>query len=120
MSQSVKRAARILGSIVAEPKPVAALAVEFGIHRLTMFRELQAPGGGRVRAAPRRWPFAPGLQLAALGGRQRERRLGFGGSARVSAATASRCPIGSGSPTVVSTAVCFSDSALISAASRMM
>jgi DNA-binding IclR family transcriptional regulator len=33
MSQSVKRGARILGSIAAEPKPVAALAVEFGIHR---------------------------------------------------------------------------------------
>ena len=32
MSQSVKRAARILASIAAEPSRFAALAVEFGIH----------------------------------------------------------------------------------------
>jgi DNA-binding IclR family transcriptional regulator len=67
MSQSVKRAARILGSVAAEPKPVAALAEEFGIHRSTTFRELQAleEVGFARRLADGR--FAPGLQLAALG-----------------------------------------------------
>ena len=60
MSQSVKRAARILGSIAAEPKPVAVLAEEFGIHRSTMFRELQAleEVGFARRLADGR--FAPG------------------------------------------------------------
>jgi len=67
MSQSVKRAARILGSIAAEPKPVAVLAEQFGIHRSTMFRELQAleEVGFARRLADGR--FAPGQQLAALG-----------------------------------------------------
>ncbi len=67
MSQSVKRGARILGSIAAEPKPVAALAEEFGIHRSTMFRELQAleEVGFARRLADGR--FVPGLQLVALG-----------------------------------------------------
>ncbi|WP_067196303.1 IclR family transcriptional regulator [Microbacterium sp. XT11] len=41
MSQSVRRAARILDAIAAKPKTVAELAVEFGLHRSTMFRELQ-------------------------------------------------------------------------------
>lgn len=41
MSQSVKRAARIIDSIAAQPKTVAQLAEEFGLHRSTMFRELQ-------------------------------------------------------------------------------
>lgn len=41
MSQSVRRAALILDSIAARPKSVAELAAEFGLHRSTMFRELQ-------------------------------------------------------------------------------
>lgn len=41
MSQSVKRAARVIDSIAAQPKTVAQLAEEFGLHRSTMFRELQ-------------------------------------------------------------------------------
>jgi hypothetical protein len=45
---------------------------------------------------------------------------GTGGSATVSAASARRSPIGTGGPVVVSRLVCFSDSALISAPSRMM
>ncbi|TFC17442.1 IclR family transcriptional regulator [Cryobacterium algoritolerans] len=41
MSQSVKRAARIIDSIAAQPKTVAQLAEEFELHRSTMFRELK-------------------------------------------------------------------------------
>ena len=41
MSQSVKRAADILDVIAARPSTVAQLAEAFGIHRSTMFRELQ-------------------------------------------------------------------------------
>ena len=41
MSQSVRRAALIVDSIAAQPKTVAQLAEEFGLHRSTMFRELQ-------------------------------------------------------------------------------
>lgn len=41
MSQSVKRAAGILESIAAQPKTIAQLAEEFGLHRSTMFREMQ-------------------------------------------------------------------------------
>lgn len=68
MSQSVTRAARILSSLAAEPSTVNDLAEEFGIHRSTMFRELQSleqvgfvrrQGDGR---------YAVGMQLAVLGG----------------------------------------------------
>lgn len=41
MSQSVRRAALIVDSIAERPKSVAELAVEFSLHRSTMFRELQ-------------------------------------------------------------------------------
>ncbi len=41
MSQSVKRAARIIDSIAAHPKSVGQLAEEFELHRSTMFRELK-------------------------------------------------------------------------------
>ncbi|MET4782783.1 IclR family transcriptional regulator [Glaciihabitans sp. UYNi722] len=41
MSQTVKRAASIIDSIATQPKTVAQLASEFGLHRSTMFRELQ-------------------------------------------------------------------------------
>lgn len=42
MSQSVRRAARIIDAIADEPKSVMELAKEFGLHRSTMFRELQS------------------------------------------------------------------------------
>ena len=67
MSQSVTRAAGILAALADEPQSVAALAERFGIHRSTMFRELQSleqvgfvrrQGDGR---------YAPGMQLAVLG-----------------------------------------------------
>ena len=67
MSQSVKRAAGILTSVATQPQSVVELAEQFGIHRSTMFRELQTleqvgfvrrQGDGR---------FAPGMQLAVLG-----------------------------------------------------
>jgi DNA-binding IclR family transcriptional regulator len=67
MSQSVERAAAILSSIAAEPRTVAELAEGFGIHRSTMFRELQAlehVGFARRRADGR---FVPGLALTVLG-----------------------------------------------------
>lgn len=41
MSQSVRRAALIVDAIAARPRAVAELAAEFGLHRSTMFRELQ-------------------------------------------------------------------------------
>lgn len=42
MSQSVRRAAKIIDEIAAEPKTVMELAATFDLHRSTMFRELQA------------------------------------------------------------------------------
>jgi DNA-binding IclR family transcriptional regulator len=62
MSQSVTRAARIIDAIAADPRTVAELAVSFGLHRSTMFRELQAleevgwvrrRGNGRYSLGPR-------------------------------------------------------------------
>ncbi|MBW8762426.1 MAG: IclR family transcriptional regulator [Microbacterium sp.] len=41
MSQSVRRAALIVDAIASRPQSVAELATEFGLHRSTMFRELQ-------------------------------------------------------------------------------
>ncbi|MBO9627254.1 MAG: IclR family transcriptional regulator [Microbacterium sp.] len=41
MSQSVRRAALIVDAIAVRPQTVAELAAEFGLHRSTMFRELQ-------------------------------------------------------------------------------
>ncbi|MBT2483597.1 MULTISPECIES: IclR family transcriptional regulator [unclassified Microbacterium] len=68
MSQSVERAAAILTAVAAEPRTVAELAEEFGIHRSTMFRELQSleqVGFVRRHADGR---FVVGMRLAALGG----------------------------------------------------
>jgi len=67
MSQSVTRAARILGSLAGEPATVNGLADEFGIHRSTMFRELQSleqVGFVRRQSDGR---YAVGMQLAVLG-----------------------------------------------------
>jgi DNA-binding IclR family transcriptional regulator len=67
MSQSVKRAADILDSLAATPKTVSQLAAEFGIHRSTMFRELQTLE--QVGFARRRGDgtYAPAFRLATLG-----------------------------------------------------
>lgn len=67
MSQSVTRAAAILSSLTAEPATVSALAEQFGIHRSTMFRELQSleqVGFVRRQSDGR---YALGMQLAVLG-----------------------------------------------------
>jgi DNA-binding IclR family transcriptional regulator len=67
MSQSVRRAARILESIAAQPKTVAQLADEFQLHRTTMFRELQTleeAGFARRRADG---AYALSLHIVALG-----------------------------------------------------
>lgn len=66
MSQSVKRAARIIDAIAADPRSVAELAETFGLHRSTMFRELQAleeVGWVRRRGSGR---YTLGSRLAAL------------------------------------------------------
>lgn len=66
MSQSVKRAARIIDAIAADPRTVAELAEAFELHRSTMFRELQAleeVGWVRRRASGR---YTLGTRLAAL------------------------------------------------------
>ena len=66
MSQSVIRAARIIDAIAADPRTVAELAEAFGLHRSTMFRELQAleeVGWVRRRASGR---YTLGTRLAAL------------------------------------------------------
>lgn len=68
MSQSVTRAAAILSALAAEPSAVNALAEQFGIHRSTMFRELQSleqVGFVRRQSDGR---YAVGMQLAVLGG----------------------------------------------------
>ncbi len=66
MSQSVRRAARIIDSIVDEPKTVMELAEEFDLHRSTMFRELQAlEEVGYVRRR-KNGQYALGLKLISL------------------------------------------------------
>ena len=66
MSQSVTRAARIIDAIAADPRTVAELAEAFGLHRSTMFRELQAlEQVGWVRRRPT-GRYALGTRLAAL------------------------------------------------------
>ncbi|GAB3559964.1 IclR family transcriptional regulator [Spelaeicoccus albus] len=66
MSQSVRRAARIVDSIAAEPKTVVQLATEFDLHRSTMFRELQSlEEVGYVRRR-HDGTYSLGLHLAAL------------------------------------------------------
>jgi DNA-binding IclR family transcriptional regulator len=67
VSQSVKRAARILDTLAAEPRTVAQLAADFGIHRSTMFRELQSlEEVGFARRRPD-GTYALAFRLAALG-----------------------------------------------------
>ena len=66
MSQSVRRAAKIIDAIADEPKTVMELAKEFGLHRTTMFRELQSlEEVGYVRRR-KDGQFALGLHLISL------------------------------------------------------
>jgi DNA-binding IclR family transcriptional regulator len=67
MSQSVRRAAGILDSIAAQPKSVAQLAEDFGIHRSTMFRELQTLEDVGFARRRRDGTYAPAFRLAVLG-----------------------------------------------------
>jgi DNA-binding IclR family transcriptional regulator len=73
VSNSVRRAADILDAIAAEPKTVAELAGQFGIHRSTMFRELQTlEEVGFVRRR-HDGTYSPGFRLAVLGASALER-----------------------------------------------
>ena len=66
MSQSVRRAARIIDSIARHPAGVSELADEFGVHRSTMFRELQSlEEVGYVRKRPS-GEYVLGLHLISL------------------------------------------------------
>jgi DNA-binding IclR family transcriptional regulator len=67
VSQSVKRAAEILDSLAAEPKSVIDLAVQFDIHRSTMFRELQTLEEVGYARRRRDGTYALGFRLATLG-----------------------------------------------------
>ncbi|MBS1673843.1 MAG: IclR family transcriptional regulator [Actinobacteria bacterium] len=68
MSQSVERAAAILAAIAAEPATIIDLSERFGIHRSTMFRELQSlEQVGFVRRQAD-GTYVVGMQLAVLGG----------------------------------------------------
>ncbi|WP_298863689.1 IclR family transcriptional regulator [uncultured Microbacterium sp.] len=68
MSQSVERAAGILNALAAEPATVIELAERFGIHRSTMFRELQSlEQVGFVRRQID-GTYVVGIRLAVLGG----------------------------------------------------
>lgn len=66
MSRSVKRAARIVDSIAAGPKTVAQLAMEFELHRSTMFRELQSLEEVGYARRRKDGTYALGLRLVAL------------------------------------------------------
>lgn len=67
MTQSVKRAAAILDSIAERPQSVAELAQGFGIHRSTMFRELQTLEEVGFARRRKDGTFAPAFRLAVLG-----------------------------------------------------
>lgn len=66
MSQSVKRAARIIDAIASEPKSVVQLAEEFQLHRSTMFRELQALEEVGYARRRKDGSYALGFHLVAL------------------------------------------------------
>lgn len=68
MSQSVTRAAGILASIAEEPRSVAELAESFGIHRSTMFRELQSLEQVGFARRQNDGRYTVGMRLAVLGG----------------------------------------------------
>ncbi len=66
MSQSVRRAARIVDSIARRPASVSELAEEFGVHRLTMFREVQSLGEVGYLRQRKNGEYVLGLHLIAL------------------------------------------------------
>ncbi|MBG0741510.1 IclR family transcriptional regulator [Paeniglutamicibacter antarcticus] len=66
MSQSVRRAARIIDAIAQEPRSVNELAASFDLHRSTMFRELaDLAEVGYVRRG-RDGKYSLGLHLVSL------------------------------------------------------
>ena len=72
MSQSVRRAARIIDVIAEEPQTVMELAEAFGLHRSTMFRELQALTEiGYVRRR-RNGQYSLGMHFISLANQARE------------------------------------------------
>jgi DNA-binding IclR family transcriptional regulator len=66
MSQSVRRAARILDAIAHEPQTVMELAEAFDLHRSTMFRELQSLESVGYVHRRRDGRYRLGLHLVAL------------------------------------------------------
>lgn len=67
MSQSVRRAARIIDELAARPRSVVDLAADFDLHRSTMFRELKAlEEVGYARRRPD-GTYTLGMKFATLG-----------------------------------------------------
>ncbi|QAV70588.1 IclR family transcriptional regulator [Salinibacterium sp. UTAS2018] len=66
MSQSVRRAARIVDSIALRPASVSELAEEFGVHRSTMFREVQSLEEVGYLRKRKNGEYVLGLHLIAL------------------------------------------------------
>ncbi|QYH34967.1 IclR family transcriptional regulator [Salinibacterium sp. M195] len=66
MSQSVRRAARIVDSIARRPAGVSELAAEFGVHRSTMFREVQSLEEVGYLRKRKNGEYVLGLHLIAL------------------------------------------------------
>ncbi|MBH0110098.1 IclR family transcriptional regulator [Salinibacterium sp. NG22] len=66
MSQSVRRAARIIDSVALRPASVSELAEEFGVHRSTMFREVQSLEEVGYLRKRKNGEYVLGLHLIAL------------------------------------------------------
>ncbi|GAA1211993.1 IclR family transcriptional regulator [Rhodoglobus aureus] len=66
MSQSVRRAARIIDSIARRPASVSELAEEFEVHRSTMFREVQSLEEVGYLRKRKNGHYVLGLHLMAL------------------------------------------------------
>lgn len=66
MSQSVRRAARIIDSIALHPASVSQLAAEFEVHRSTMFREVQSLEEVGYLRKRKNGEYVLGLRLIAL------------------------------------------------------
>jgi DNA-binding IclR family transcriptional regulator len=66
MSQSVRRAARIVDSIARRPAGISKLSEEFGVHRSTMFREVQSLEEVGYLRKRKNGEYVLGLHLIAL------------------------------------------------------
>ncbi|MGV8912109.1 MAG: IclR family transcriptional regulator [Rhodoglobus sp.] len=66
MSQSVRRAARIIDSVARRPASVSELAEEFAVHRSTMFREVQSLEEVGYLRKRKNGEYVLGLHLIAL------------------------------------------------------